>query len=132
MSLSINTLAVTNQATKTESLSASEEQTFINANYTKYTINLNNNVNRVMLDSPENERQANYNQAVAFVNSLDLTRYPEIKDENLKYLESLYNNGATIISYSVLVPLSDDLYTYGTYNGRAYYKYSGQLHNSIW
>lgn len=98
---------------------------FIAENYNQYTIdigeeNLRGENSASLL--AESDVDKTYEQAVTFVNSLDLSNYPEIKVENLDYLKSLHESGAIIESYTVLTPKrSDQFYTYGTYHGFTYY-----------
>lgn len=105
-------------------LTVSEEQ-FIEQNYEKYTVTLESNQvsDAIDLHSTTSLRERNYAQAVQFVNSLDFSKYPDVREENLKYLESLYEAGANITSHTVLMPrgVGDDLYNYGTLNGMNYY-----------
>lgn len=61
-------------------------------------------------------------KAVEYLNSLDLSDYPEVKQKNLDYLSTLHEAGANITEYTVLVPRYDDgLVIYGTRDGMTYY-----------
>lgn len=125
MVISMTSVASATDTTPNSMLEKAEEQ-FVEKNYEKYTITMDTSEkldaknSRAMIALSEKH----YNQAVQFVNSLDLADHPDVKEENLKYLEELHKAGANITSHTVLVPRDEGLYTYGTHNGMTYfYKY---------
>lgn len=119
------TASAASQVDASPQLTATEQQ-FIEQNYEKHTVEISPQTDAASANSRTliKASEYSYQQAVQYVNSLDLSAHPDVKEENLKYLEELKEAGVTIESYTVLVPRDDGLYTYGTRNGMTYfYKY---------
>lgn len=99
------------------------ETEYIEDNYVSYTLDIEASSSRLTpYNNNDDIAEESYEKAVDYVNSLDLSDHPEVKQKNIEYLNALHEAGANITEYTVLVPQYDDGFMiYGTRYGMTYY-----------